>query len=79
MTSSKVSREHFRLRRDPSARFFIQDVSSWGTSVNGVQIPAAVKGPDGVLRPGVEHELGAAASIDLAGALVMQFDAKPLT
>jgi FHA domain-containing protein len=78
ITSSNVSREHFRLRRDPSGRFFIQDVSSWGTSVNGVQIPAAVKGPDGVLRPGAEHELAAAASIDLAGALVMQFEAKPL-
>jgi hypothetical protein len=44
-----------------------------------VPIPAAVKGPDGVLQPGAEHELGAAASIDLAGALVMQFEAKPLT
>jgi hypothetical protein len=75
---SKVSREHFRLRRDQSGQFFIQDVSSWGTSVNGLQIPSAVKGPDGVLRPGAEHELVSPARIDLAGALVMQFEAKPL-
>ncbi len=82
ITSSKVSREHFRLRRDSSSgQFFIQDVSNWGTSVNGVQIPPAVKGPDGVLRPGAEHPLGSAESsarIDLAGALVMQFEARPL-
>jgi hypothetical protein len=77
VTASKVSREHFRLRRDQSGRFFIQDFSSWGTSVNGVQIPAAVKGPDGVLRPGVEQELVAPSRIDLAGALVMQFESKP--
>jgi hypothetical protein len=78
IASSKVSREHFRLRRDRSDQFFIQDVSSWGTSVNDVRIPAAVKGPDGVLSPGVEHELVSPARIDLAGALVMQFEAKPL-
>src|SRR5919107_1541059 len=43
--SSKVSREHFRLRRDRSGRFFIQDASSWGTSVDGAAVPPAVKGP----------------------------------
>jgi pSer/pThr/pTyr-binding forkhead associated (FHA) protein len=75
ITSSKVSREHFRLRRDPSGQFFIQDVSNWGTSVNGAAIPAAVKGPDGVLRPGAEHQLGSAARIDPAGALVLHFEA----
>ncbi len=78
IASSKVSREHFRLRRDQAGRFFIQDVSSWGTSVDGVPIPAAVKSPDGVLRPGAERELASSARIDLAGALVMQFEAKPV-
>jgi hypothetical protein len=76
--SSKVSREHFRLRRDRSGRFFIQDASSWGTSVDGVPIPAAVKNGDGVLRPGAEHEIASAVRIDLAGALVLQFTARPL-
>ena len=27
VTTAKASREHFRLRRDASGRFFIQDVS----------------------------------------------------
>ena len=74
-TSSKVSREHCRLRRDRSGRFFIQDASSWGTSVNGALIPAAVKGPDGVLRPGDETELASPSRIQLADALVIQFAA----
>ena len=62
-TTSKVSREHCRLRRDRSGRFFIQDASSWGTSVDGVAIPPAVKGADGVLRPGGEHEIVSPARI----------------
>jgi hypothetical protein len=77
-TSSKVSREHCRIRRDKSGRFFIQDASSWGTSVNGVPIPAAVKVTDGVLRPGAEHELVLPARIQLADALVIDFAATPV-
>jgi hypothetical protein len=71
----KVSREHFRLRHD-RGRFFIQDVSAWGTAVDGEAIPPAVKGADGITRPGAERELPAAARIDLAGGLVMHFEAK---
>jgi len=76
-TASKVSREHCRVRRDPSGRFFIQDVSSWGTSVDGVTVPPAVKGADGVLRPGGEHEIVSPARIQLADALVIDFAARP--
>jgi hypothetical protein len=76
--SSKISREHFRLRRDRSGRFFIQDASSWGTSVNGTAVPPAVRGHGGVLTPGAEHEVLSPARIELAGALVMQFAAKPI-
>jgi hypothetical protein len=76
-TTSKVSREHCRLRRDRSGRFFIQDASSWGTSVDGVVIPPAVKGADGVLRPGGEHEIISPARIELADALVIGFAATP--
>jgi pSer/pThr/pTyr-binding forkhead associated (FHA) protein len=75
VTSPKVSREHFRLRRDGDA-FFIQDLSTWGTFVDGRQIPAAVTGPDGVLRPGPELPLPAAARIQLADALVIHFEAR---
>jgi hypothetical protein len=76
--SSKVSREHFRLRRDRSGRFFIQDASSWGTSVDGVPIPPAVKSAEGVLEPGAEREVVSPARIELAGALVICFVAKTL-
>lgn len=76
-TSSKVSRQHCHLRRDRTGRFFIQDASSWGTSVNGAPIPAAVKGLDGVLRPGSEQELPSPSRIQLADALVIEFAASP--
>ena len=76
-TTSKVSREHCRIRRDHSGRFFIQDASSWGTSVDGVTVAPALKGPDGVLRPGAEHEIVSPARIQLADALVIEFAARP--
>lgn len=74
-TSAKVSREHCRLRRDRSGRFYIQDASSWGTSVDGVPVPAALKSADGVLRPGAEREIVSPARIELADALVITFAA----
>jgi hypothetical protein len=78
IAASKVSREHVRLRYERPGRFFIQDVSSWGTSVNGHPLPAALKGPDGVLKPGPERELPLASQIQLADALVIHFEGKPL-
>jgi hypothetical protein len=74
ITASKVSREHFRVRRD-AGRFFIQDVSLWGTTVNGEALPPAVKTADGVARPGPERELPPTARIGLADVLVIQFEA----
>jgi len=76
VSSAKVSREHFRIRHDGTGRFFIQDVSSWGTAVNGEPLPAAMTGPDGVSRAGTERELPAAAEIQLAGSLVMHFEVR---
>jgi FHA domain len=75
ITTAKVSREHFRIRRDPGGRFFIQDVSSWGTSVDGAPVPPAIKSTEGVLQPGPEQELPASARIALADAMEMQFEA----
>ena len=74
VTSPKVSREHVRIRRDGSA-FYIQDLSTWGTFVNGAQIPAAAPGADGALRPGPEQPLAVPARIQLADALVIHFEA----
>lgn len=77
VTSPKVSREHCRLRRDQAGAFFIQDLSTWGTSVDGRQIPAAVAGPDGLMRPGPEQPLPSTARIQLADALFIDFEARP--
>jgi hypothetical protein len=75
VTSAKVSREHFRLRRDGDL-FYIQDLSTWGTFVDGKQIPAAVTGPDGVLRPGPEQPLPQTSRIQMADALTIEFAAR---
>ncbi|HSC29759.1 MAG TPA: FHA domain-containing protein, partial [Vicinamibacterales bacterium] len=77
VASSKVSREHFRIRRDASGQFLIQDVSLWGTSVNGEPLAPAMKGPEGVIQPGAEQPLPPRARIELADALVMEFEASP--
>ena len=77
VTSTKVSREHFRLRRDTDGAFFIQDLSTWGTKVNGEALPPAIPGQDGVLQPGPERPLVSPAKIELADALVIEFEAQP--
>ena len=74
VTSPKVSREHFRIRRDGRS-FFIQDLSTWGTFVNGTPVSPAVAGPDGMLRPGPEQPLASPAKIQLADAIVIDFEA----
>ena len=75
VTTAQVSREHVRIRREPSGRFVIQDVSLWGTSVNGEPLPPAVKTAEGVLQPGAERDLPPRARIHLAEAVVIQFEA----
>jgi hypothetical protein len=77
VASPRVSREHFRLRRDASGRFYIQDVSLWGTLVDGVPIPPAVKTKEGVTQPGPELALPPKARIGLADAVVIDFEAVP--
>jgi len=73
--SARVSREHLRIRVDAGGQWFIQDVSVWGTTVDGVAIPPAVKGPEGVAQPGAEHPLPSSARIGLADAIVLEFEA----
>ena len=75
MAASRVSREHCRLRRDASGRFFIQDVSLWGTSVDGQPLPPAVKNEQGVAHPGDERPLPPKARIGLADAVTIEFEA----
>ena len=74
IASARVSREHLRIRADAAGRFFAQDVSLWGTTVDGAALPAAVKGPEGVAQPGAEHPLPARCRISLADAIVIDFE-----
>jgi len=77
ITAPKVSREHCWIRADATGRFFIRDVSNWGTLLNGQNIPTPVRSADGaVVEPGAEQEVPADARIDLADALTIQFHAE---
>lgn len=78
VASPRVSREHCRIRRTTDGRYFLQDVSSWGTSVDGAIVAPFVKQEDGRLEEtGVEHQLPARARIQLADAVVIEFSVEP--
>jgi pSer/pThr/pTyr-binding forkhead associated (FHA) protein len=70
-----VSREHCRIRRADDGRFFLQDLSTWGTSVNGQRVkPYVHTSPGGQLEEtGQEHALPREARIQLADALLIEF------
>lgn len=70
VTVPKVSREHCRIRRDPSGRFFIQDVSVWGTFLNGNPVPKYV---EGATSGSGERELTDGAMVRLADAVTLEF------
>jgi FHA domain-containing protein len=78
-TSADVSREHFRLRRDPaSGTFFIADLSAFGTTVNGKRLPSSVEVVDGQKRekqPPVENPLPPRATIGVADTVSIEFEA----
>ena len=69
-TGPRVSREHCRIRRAADGRFFLQDLSTWGTSVDGKRVQPSVRtSPTGQLEEtGQEHELPHDARIQLADA-----------
>ena len=74
VTTPKVSREHCRIRKTPDGRFFLQDVSTWGTSIDGRTVTPFARHSDGqVEQIGDEHELKAPARIQLADAVVLEF------
>ena len=74
--SADVSREHVRLRRDEaSGQFFLKDVSSLGTTLDGVPVPSSVEVVEGIKRDtGVEVPLPAKARIGLANVIVLEFE-----
>jgi hypothetical protein len=73
-----VSREHCRIRRDATTKqFFIKDVSQFGTTVDGQQIPSSLErsaGGEKVDR-NVEAPLPPRAQIGLADVFFLQFEA----
>jgi len=74
VTSARVSREHCRIRRDGDGRFYLQDVSTWGTSVNGARVEPFARQVDGrIEETGHEQLLTSPARIQLADAVTIDF------
>jgi len=77
---TRISRVHARIRRDEQGRFFIKDLSEWGTTVNGQRIARGViKEGDEIREIDVEAELPARARIGLAETLFLDFIAAEQT
>jgi pSer/pThr/pTyr-binding forkhead associated (FHA) protein len=76
-TSADVSREHLRLRRDEATgQFFLKDLSSLGTTLDGAPVPSSIEVVEGRKRDkGVEVPLPARARIGLANVIVLEFEA----
>ncbi len=76
-TFPDVSREHFRLRRDPaSGQFFLKDLSRLGTTVNGERVPSSIEFVNGEKRDkDIETPVPAKARIGLAEVLFLDFQA----
>ena len=74
-SSPDVSREHARIRRDAATdRFFLIDVSSLGTTLNGRHVPRGYDEVDGGRREnGAETALPDAARIGLADTVFLDF------
>ena len=74
-SSADVSREHARIRRDPATgRFFLIDLSSLGTTLNGRHVPRGYDEVDGTKREnGVETPLPDQARIGLAEIVYLEF------
>jgi hypothetical protein len=74
--SIDVSREHARIRRDAqSGAFFIVDLSTLGTTVNGRRVPKGYDEVDGTKKEnGVETPLTTGSRIGLADTVYLDFE-----
>jgi pSer/pThr/pTyr-binding forkhead associated (FHA) protein len=74
-SSVDVSREHARIRRDAqTGRFFLIDLSSLGTTLNGRYVPKGFEERDGTKREnGTETPLPDPARIGLADTVHLDF------
>jgi hypothetical protein len=69
-----VSREHARLRRGEDGRFYIKDLSTFGTTVNGTAIESSVETVGEEKRDrNIEVPLPQLARIGLASAIYLDF------
>jgi hypothetical protein len=75
VSSEDISREHARIRRESaSERFFLIDLSSLGTTLNGRHVPAGFDTVDGSKREnGTETPLPDRARIGLAEVVFLDF------
>lgn len=75
-SSEDVSREHARIRRDPTTgAFFLIDLSTLGTTLNGRHVPRGFDVHDGAKREtGAETTLPDRARIGLAETIVIDFE-----
>lgn len=75
-TKADVSRKHIRLRFDQkSGRFYVKDLSTLGTSVDGKAIPSGIEIVGGERREkDIESPLPQRASIGLADMIVLNFE-----
>jgi len=73
--SPDVSREHVRIRRDPrSGAFFLIDLSTVGTTLNGRHVPRGFDEHEGTKREnGTETALPDGARIGLADIVFLEF------
>lgn len=74
--SPDVSREHLRIRREPATNtFFVIDLSSLGTTMDGTPLPKGYTEEGGTKREnGVETPLPDRAALRLAGVLTIEFE-----
>jgi len=75
VSSTEVSREHARIRRDTASdRFFLIDLSTLGTTLNGRHVPKGFDDIDGTKQEnGSETALPDVATIGLAGTIFLDF------
>ena len=75
LTIKDISREHFQVRRESSTgKFFIKDLSRFGTWVNGQRVPPSMEVVNRIEKDmNVEVALPDKAQINLADAFTMQF------
>ena len=75
-SSVDVSREHARIRRDPrTGAFFLIDLSTLGTTLNGQPVPRGYDDADGTKREnGVETPLPSGSRIGLADTVYLHFE-----